>query len=451
MPRGIKRKRPQTIEEDNSNQYHGARLVRKAAKRSKTFEMQKMLKKLREARREDTASEVTKDLESQVDALKQIDSDKAANSALLTKIRKDKVLSNDPQVQSAVSTELAVNLVPPGTAGTPVAKAQSRLLSSKVLASQVSAVVEALRDLLHSPPKTGEYEETEHLDDSGPSKIAKRQPSQARREETRRTREEISQSNTSELHLESDRASISGEGSNDSVDADGWESGTVSDGASSVGGDWESGSILGSSHAEERGDVPSDPDSDTSSSRPVSFKSKAHPASSKGQSEFLPSLSVGFARGDSDSEFSDSEAKAADGIKKNRRGQRARRAIWEKKFGKNANHVKRQREIAQPSNSKWQRLRAPSGDERPHRKYPTQSQSQPSDRHQRAHRQRPLLPQSAEGWSRQSSKVPMRRNKSGADSRRAKWDEQPLHPSWEAKKQKTASIVPSQGTKIVFS
>lgn len=44
------------------------------------------------------------------------------------------------------------------------------------------------------------------------------------------------------------------------------------------------------------------------------------------ESAFLPTLSNGFIPGGSDTDWSDSEAKAADGVRKNRRGQRARRA-----------------------------------------------------------------------------------------------------------------------------
>ena len=61
-----------------------------------------------------------------------------------------------------------------------------------------------------------------------------------------------------------------------------------------------------------------------------SASKKATDIASKGrnaaESTFLPSLAVGFTRGDSDSDWSDGEANVADGVRKNRRGQRARRA-----------------------------------------------------------------------------------------------------------------------------
>ncbi|KAK0464608.1 BUD22-domain-containing protein [Desarmillaria tabescens] len=83
---------------------------------------------------------------------------------------------------------------------------------------------------------------------------------------------------------------------------------------------------------------------------------KAQNKSSTGASTFLPSLSVGFIKGNEDSDWSDSDAKAGDiEQKKNRRGQRARRAIWEKKYGKNANHKKKEAMAAaiEPGRKKW--------------------------------------------------------------------------------------------------
>lgn len=127
-------------------------------------------------------------------------------------------------------------------------------------------------------------------------------------------------------------------------DEAGWESGTV-DGDGDAD-DWESGSVPSATRHED--DASSDDDSANEdedsealsaaedpkpSSRvvrkePVSAKTKAEApskASKAKESTFLPSLSVGFIRGDSDSEFSDTEDKTAD-LRKNRRGQRARRA-----------------------------------------------------------------------------------------------------------------------------
>lgn len=98
------------------------------------------------------------------------------------------------------------------------------------------------------------------------------------------------------------------------LEGDGWESGTV-DGNSD--GDDEDGEH-NSSDDEERAPKPRQEKLKAASTTSVKERSKPT------ESAFLPSLSVGFTRGDSDSEFSDGEEKPTE--RKNRRGQRARRA-----------------------------------------------------------------------------------------------------------------------------
>jgi hypothetical protein len=66
-------------------------------------------------------------------------------------------------------------------------------------------------------------------------------------------------------------------------------------------------------------------------------KPKAAPATKPALSTFLPTLLGGYWSG---SESSASDIEDAAPIKKNRPGQMARRAIWEKKYGEKANHIK---------------------------------------------------------------------------------------------------------------
>ncbi|KAG5518433.1 hypothetical protein PMAC_002828 [Pneumocystis sp. 'macacae'] len=84
------------------------------------------------------------------------------------------------------------------------------------------------------------------------------------------------------------------------------------------------------------------------------FKSNDHTTSSKikknkeklkkklekmSGSIFLPSLSAGYISGTDDETNIESEYQTIDKPRKNRRGQRARRRIWEKKYGENARHL----------------------------------------------------------------------------------------------------------------
>lgn len=132
----------------------------------------------------------------------------------------------------------------------------------------------------------------------------------------------------------------------DGADNAAWESGSVSGADDDAEDGWESGSIGGEVHSASDDDGDASPDGDSSSEDedsdreedtvkkpagklkstvPKAASLKAKPKASASASTFLPSLSVGFIRGDSDSEWSDSEDKTED-VRKNRRGQRARRA-----------------------------------------------------------------------------------------------------------------------------
>ncbi|KAG0148060.1 hypothetical protein CROQUDRAFT_670187 [Cronartium quercuum f. sp. fusiforme G11] len=123
-------------------------------------------------------------------------------------------------------------------------------------------------------------------------------------------------------------------------------------------------------------------------------------------STFLPSLNVGYVCGDSDA--SSVEDPVYDRLeremgRKNRRGQRARRAIWEKKFGKGAKHLQKVAAKRRP--------------------VPTP----------------PTVPLSKPG-------VPLNPNLAPMGERKA------VHPSWEAKvkqQEALAKTVP-MGKKIVF-
>jgi hypothetical protein len=64
------------------------------------------------------------------------------------------------------------------------------------------------------------------------------------------------------------------------------------------------------------------------------------PAAAPKSTVLLPTLLGGFFSGSDDSSASDIDDPAPAPIRKNRPGQMARRAIWEKKFGAGANHVK---------------------------------------------------------------------------------------------------------------
>ena len=119
------------------------------------------------------------------------------------------------------------------------------------------------------------------------------------------------------------------ESDTDQADEAGWESGTVDDNEKDVDDEWESGLLTDSDldDAEEAA-TPSETKLSHMAPHPKLPSSTAVARSSVQQSTFLPSLSVGFVRGASDDpDFGEAAVAAGDiDFKKNRRGQRARRA-----------------------------------------------------------------------------------------------------------------------------
>lgn len=156
---------------------------------------------------------------------------------------------------------------------------------------------------------------------------------------------------------------------------------------------------------------------------------------------FLPSLSLGgyWSGSESVEDLSDTEQQP----RRNRRGQQARRALWEKKFGKNANHLKMQ---SQNRDEGWDSRRgARDSDERGKR-----------GRRRGRRRGRGGLRMSrgdVGGEGRGRGPVRSGANSDPVSARKTKLaTNAPLHPSWEAAKKakeqkKTAAF---QGKKVVF-
>jgi hypothetical protein len=260
---------------------------------------------------------------------KTVDVDNIAAAALRSKINKDYTLSSNEHVQAAVSASIPTPSL--STSGSGSSKPQSRLLSSKLVAAEIVATLEALRAIVSPATVATSHDESDaEFDSDGDHK----------RLVTKTSQPSASKNNSVELGpvVEEDASS-----DKEGVGDDGWESGTIDgddddDEEESKAGDntensegeeivEDSDVVIGS----EQGNFDDSDDEDNLSDRPLqkttvsSSKTTANPRNAS-ESTFLPSLAVGFTRGDSDSDWSDSEAKAADGVRKNRRGQRARRA-----------------------------------------------------------------------------------------------------------------------------
>jgi hypothetical protein len=257
--------------------------------------------------------------------LQKCDHEPFANTALKTKIHKDKVLSANEDLAAAVAKELATNLVIPAASGSNLAKVQGRILSSKIVAMEVAGVVEALKMAISPELKkekalaTGEAEETdEEEDDDGESEGNDVPPS--KKLKLMRARAKVKEGEDEE---ESDASSrVLAFSDEEEVNDAGWESGSIYD-------DPHSGAEDSKDDESNDDEVAPSPVAQNASKAPSTSKNakmKAGKSEKPGESTFLPSLSVGFTRGDSDaSDFSDDDA-GDTAPKKNRRGQRARQA-----------------------------------------------------------------------------------------------------------------------------
>ena len=242
--------------------------------------------------------------------------DAVANTAVKTKLLKDRLLSENPSIQSAITQELSTaEFVVPAAARSAQAKVQSRFLSSKLLASEVALLVADLRNFIISA--NAEEAEEESVGSARPSKkvdVGHEHEAEAEEDVEMDTDPRPGPSmdianKMRRMHLEVDDESM-----------DGWESGTV-DGENDSDDSEEIAELADDELEGGPHEIMGSP-TKTRALSPRSSKTKS------AASQFLPSLSVGYIPG-GDSDGSDwSDGREDDDIapKKNRRGQRARRA-----------------------------------------------------------------------------------------------------------------------------
>jgi hypothetical protein len=167
--------------------------------------------------------------------------------------------------------------------------------------------------------------------------------------------------------------------------------------------------------------------------RPKKSTKLAQQGSSKPGSTFLPTLMGGYWSG-SESATDDEDISTR---KKNRPGQQARRALWEKKFGAGANHLKGQA-LGKSRDKDWDPRRGTRG-----------AEDSRFRRGRAAARGSRAILVNNRGRPTGENAVAMKPRVRGMGK---KDDAGPLHPSWEAaKKAKEAKQMASfQGKKVVF-
>lgn len=196
---------------------------------------------------------------------------------------------------------------------------------------------------------------------------------------------------------------------------------------------------------------PSPPPSESSESSRIIRSNQHKTASSTIKSTvFLPSLAMGGYISGSDSDATNSSTGQSIKPRKNRRGQQERRQIWEKKFGKNANHLKKsQKQTNQNRDQGWDaRKGARADDERGKRGNGRGGKRSTGDARKGSSR-----PSRGGPTSSGANSDPVQGRKMDDKGQgKGKQADGPLHPSWEAaKKAKEAKKnVKFQGKKVTF-
>ena len=209
------------------------------------------------------------------------------------------------------------------------------------------------------------------------------------------------------------------------------------------------------SHDEEGEEEDHDPSDDSGiednnqpSDKPIPKNKPKHPqppTAPPKTTTFLPSLSLtGYWSGsDTSHPSSDNESSAAQiQVRKNRMGQQARRALWEKKFGQNANHVKKQARV-QDRDQGWDARKGAQGvgDERGKR---GRGRGRGGVGRGLVDARRGSGGRFAKSTGANSDPVVAKAKAAAAEG--------PLHPSWEAarKAKEQKKVMPFQGKKVVF-
>ncbi|BFZ60180.1 hypothetical protein YB2330_001203 [Saitoella coloradoensis] len=372
--------------------FHANKEALKALKKAKTFETQKLVKRLktaREAEEKDDAQILR--LEAEMFALKEIDLPKLANVHISNKLHKRYDLVETGSLPDAVENPYKDS---PDSTKNVIA----RLYNTKVVKEVVDTAVESVGRA------TGVVEKLKPVDEKKEAKKARKKEAKAKakaaKEATERG-EEISGSDAEDESESSDEEEVE----------DFFDMGDASD-------EEKVPPVKKSKKRAASADF-SDEDSAPRAKKEKKEKTEkkvtkeAKPPKKPDSTVFLPSLSAGYFSGGSDSDADREYAELDKKLRKNRMGQRARRALAEKKFGRHAAHVKKEQEERQKEKEEFEERRK-----------------------KREFRDAIKAKELAE-----------------KEAKRRELEAKPVHPSWAAKqalKEKEKTIVPFQGKKITF-
>ncbi|GAA6055894.1 hypothetical protein JCM3770_002348 [Rhodotorula araucariae] len=478
--------------------HHAVRLVHKAVKKSKTFELQKLTRKLkstREPKEGAVDAALLADLEAQLAALKKLDLDAIPTHLLTTRLPKLHSLRTSPPLLATLVASLPVPKTPWAAELDPRSaecKARNRVLAHKAVGEAWDEVSRAVRkrlgeevdargggakgkekELAPPPPKKGitmdpgrqaqieaaflgggDADGADEGDD-GDESSEDEGPAEGVSEDEAASGDEDDEEDD-DVAIQRELAALE-----EGVGSEGEWSGSEADRDDSENASVSSAAAPPANKAAKRRQPSLSP-----SPPPAKKARSAAPSKPITSSSFLPSLAAGYVSySDSDGEdarwVKDLEREDKKGARKNRRGQRARQAIWEKKYGSAANHVVKSTggtlvPIAKIKDDKAaraaRRAARASGD--------TSAAAAAAVEPER--RRREFAPPKADlGWKkrvehRPATTAPGPGPGPGAAAAAGGAPAEKMHPSWEAKRKQSealkhsASIQP-QGKKITFA
>ncbi|ORX36361.1 Bud-site selection protein [Kockovaella imperatae] len=441
-------------------------------KQGRTFEVRRIVKKVKFLRSKGGNQDEVKSLEDQLAVLSHLSLNDTIASHLLTKLQKHHQFKHTA-LPSSITSQLKTSAQASTSAQSELlGKVENRLCSNKSVSEGVKNALGWM--MMEKGAKL-------------PSSSASVKQRASNMENARETKQlnELPPADHAARPSRTNIASLddADEGDMESLDEEaiaadeaGWESGSVSD-VPPISRPRIANSDSDSDVGEEDGEEEEEDEDEhttvliarpnkTSASTPAKkTKPNKAPVTS---STFLPSLSTGFIMGDSDSDPDlDPDVDGAGvvgnkAVRKNRRGQRARQAIWEKKFGKHAKHVVA-RERAEEDAQRAVQARAMRGRGRG-RGAPFGSGMRDEGRGLGHHTEQDQPDRGAASLSRASRGVRGSRGMgrggpfgghdaySHGQAPAQQTKSTGVHPSWEAarmKKREMGAVKP-QGTKIVF-
>ncbi|WWC87654.1 uncharacterized protein L201_002544 [Kwoniella dendrophila CBS 6074] len=339
-------------------------------KQAKSFEIRRLIKKIKFLRNKPDSKAEVSDLEAQLALLHDIQLHSVAQTHLLLKLRKHtlfKSTSFPSSISELLIPKTSTASATSSTSSTPalIAKVENRLCSAKNVAEAVkgglSWILGEEGSKLSHPSKKEPKKNSKGKDEIPSGTKPSIHPSRMEMLVESGSENELGYSNE-ENDDDSDNGALDQQ--DFAADEAGWESGSV--------GDDSDDSDDGISIAADDDDISDEdaipiPPTKRAKSTPsvtttqpnkkekaiTTKPSKLDKVPKDGNitsSMFLPSLAAGFTLGDEGDSDPDEDIDP-NGIigkktveRKNRRGQRARQAIWEKKFGKGAKHVVKAKE-----------------------------------------------------------------------------------------------------------